>query len=329
MKQVPGWFWNVLKILLTVLALGYVGFRLWHDRDSLQSALSGMNAGSAIWVVLAIVFLPLNIGLEATKWRKLVSPFYPEVTLFRALKAVLTGMATGIFTPNRLGEYAGRVLILPPGKRLEAVLVTFVDRLCQMIATLSFGLLALVAMSADDRGLLAGKLLGDPALVSMFYWVGVALLLIVWLIVWFPGILIRPIIWIFPKKKFAEHLQFALEHLPSSTVRTVIVLSALRYLVFSAQYFFLLKAFQFEGGVLQAFPLIALIFLAKSVVPFLAFMELGVREIIAIAVFSLAGIGTGQAVSATFVLYLINILTPSVAGAFFVREIRLKEGREE
>lgn len=322
----PAWFWTVLKVLVSALALGYVGFRLWHDRDSVAIALAGLDGGSVVWLGLGLAGVALNWGLEAQKWRILVRPFYPEISLMKAVKAVLTGMATGIWTPNRVGEYAGRVLILPSGRRTEAVLVTFVDRLCQMGATLTFGLLALIVLSGGDRGSLAEAWLGDAAWAKAFWAVGLILLVATWAVVWFPGILVRPLTWILKGRALGKHLENALQHLPAGRIRAVVLLSAVRYMVFSAQYFCLLKAFHVAGSAEELFPLIAMVFLAKSVVPFLAFMELGVREVVAISVFGLAGISAGQVVSATFVLYAVNILLPSVLGAFLVREIRLREG---
>lgn len=326
MKNWPAWLVLSLKVLVSALALGYVGFRLWKERDSVASAIGALDTTSVGWMVIAFIGIVFNLGLEAQKWRLLVRPFYPQVGLWLAVKAVLTGMATGIWTPNRVGEYAGRVLILPSGRRTEAVWVTFLDRLCQMAATLTFGLLALMALSGQEKTQLAQLWLGNAAWSGTFFWVGFALLGMTWMVVAFPGLILRPLAVILRSTQLGNHLTNALQGLPKRRILTVAGLSALRYLVFSAQYFFVLKAFHIPGDIVSLFPLIALVFLAKSVVPVLAFMELGIREVVAISVFGLAGLEAGPIVSATFLLYVINILFPSVVGAFFVREIRLREG---
>ena len=53
----------------------------------------------------------LNWSIEAIKWRLLIKKMQP-ITFIEALKGVLSGVAVGTFTPNRIGEFGGRILYL-------------------------------------------------------------------------------------------------------------------------------------------------------------------------------------------------------------------------
>ena len=57
----------------------------------------------------------LNWGIEARKWQMVVSKNSP-VSFNTSFKAIFAGNALAFFTPNRTGEYFGRMLYLESGK---------------------------------------------------------------------------------------------------------------------------------------------------------------------------------------------------------------------
>ncbi|MFK7969835.1 MAG: lysylphosphatidylglycerol synthase domain-containing protein, partial [Bacteroidia bacterium] len=108
---------NLLKYGIMIAAISYIVWRLDREDSSVWDMLAGMNAQSWILVALAFVLIFLNLGLEAMKWRTMVRPVYPDLTLQKAFGAVVVGITAGIFTPNGIGAYAGRVFWLKAGKR--------------------------------------------------------------------------------------------------------------------------------------------------------------------------------------------------------------------
>jgi len=101
------------------------------------------------------------------------------------------------------------------------------------------------------------------------------------------------------------------------------VLSFIRYAVFSTQYWMMMVAFGLDKPAILAFALIGLIFLIKSILPSLAFSELGIRESTALFVTGLFGISAITAFGSAFVLYLINIITPSLLGLIFIQRLKV------
>src|SRR5512135_2918364 len=59
------------------------------------------------WLVISLVFV--NWGIEARKWQVLLRTMQP-FNFFTAYKSVLSGVTLSINTPNRIGEYGGRIL---------------------------------------------------------------------------------------------------------------------------------------------------------------------------------------------------------------------------
>jgi uncharacterized membrane protein YbhN (UPF0104 family) len=245
-----------------------------------------------------------------------MKPVYPQLTAGRAVKAVLAGMATGLVTPNRIGEYAGRVLLLEPGKRWEAVSLTFIDRLCQMLITILMGGLALFFyhLNQSTPPVLSALTILVPVLLTASFilfsaqvgkWLGRKNFKAIWL----------------------HKMVAPLEFLQRRILLRVLSLSLLRYLVFTSQYVLLLYAFSAEPpDLVTCIQFVLLVFLGKSVLPvFSGVGELGVRESIALVWAAILGIADPVALQATFLLFVINILLPALAGIPFVQGMRLRK----
>jgi hypothetical protein len=99
-------------------------------------------------------------------------------------------------------------------------------------------------------------------------------------------------------------LRFALSHLPWAQIVVVLLLSVLRYLVFSTQYLLLMYAFGYTGGILLGYGMISLVFLGKSVLPVMGIFEM--------------------VVSSTLLLYLVNILLPTLVGVLALQQLRAR-----
>ncbi len=103
-----------------------------HIRESFNSGM--------IWNLAAVLVLMLvNWIIETFKWKLAVQKIQ-EVGFFTAFKAVLSGVSFSVTTPNRVGEYLGRVLYMNEGNRLKAISLTITGSISQLIVTLLMGL---------------------------------------------------------------------------------------------------------------------------------------------------------------------------------------------
>ncbi|MFW5659286.1 MAG: lysylphosphatidylglycerol synthase domain-containing protein [Bacteroidota bacterium] len=269
------------------------------------------------WLFLALLLLPLNYLLEAIKWRQLLRPTI-RPKLGAAVGHVLVGQASGFMTPNRLGDYAGRVLGFAPAHRLEAASATFSSRLGQLPATLLGGLFAALPLAFS---------------LSVRWQIGLAMLALVL----FSALLLLPQISrrslrVFGqivyriRPSWAERLS-QLRPYDRPTLTRLLALSLLRYVVFTLQYALLIKWLLPELAWLTALQLPALVFAAKTFIPSFAFAELGIRESLAIVVAGMLSINPQVAFEATLVLFVLNVLLPAAAGCLVVlfgrRNLRL------
>ena len=90
---------------------------LQQSIDLIKEAPYGKQAWK-FWFVISLVFV--NWGIEARKWQVLLRTLQP-VSFFTAYKSVLSGVTLSINTPNRIGEYGGRILYVQEGKRIKAI----------------------------------------------------------------------------------------------------------------------------------------------------------------------------------------------------------------
>jgi hypothetical protein len=262
-------------------------------------------------ILLALALIPVNWGLEAVKWQ-LLSRKVEQISLVEAYRAVLVGTCLGFITPNRVGDYAGRILELKSRQRLEAVGAVFLGRFCQLLLTLTAGSVGLIYFAVHTRnwpvpGLLPG------ILVSL---AGVNLL--AYLVLFNPRILLGMVAAMPVLNRFLAYLSVISRYGRGELARLV-GWSALRYLVFLSQFVLLLGAFGVQIGWLPMAMGVAGTFLLKSLLPsFNAFTDLGLRELSAMYFFALLGQDKVLVMSASLSLWLLNIAVPSLGGLVLV-----------
>ena len=285
------------------------------------------NQGFALTLVFVFLLLIVNFLLEAVKWRFFISPL-EKINLWVSLKAVLTGVSVSMFMPNRVGDYLGRVFILKKADRLQAVISTIVGSMSQLITTLLFGSVALLIafpkyLDLAEQinfwiylGLWAVVVIGDFTIVFFYLNFGA-----------FSAVIKRISGKGYEKiKKYAD--VFSLYK--STDMLFVLLISILRYFVFSFQFFLLLLLFKVEIGYFDAMVLISLVYLAMAIIPTIALTEIGVRGSVSIFIFSTyfsllgktaVNLELGVA-SASTTLWLFNLVIPAFVGAIFVFSLK-------
>ena len=114
-----------------------------HLRDSLV-LMKDAPFGKSSWKFWLVILLALvNWGIEARKWQVLLKPLQ-SIRFLRAYRSVLSGLALSLNTPNRMGEYGGRILYVKEGSRLKAISLSIAGSISQLIITLALGCAGLV-----------------------------------------------------------------------------------------------------------------------------------------------------------------------------------------
>ncbi len=297
-----------LKIALLLALLGAAWYQVFHQRN-LAEVLSQVDspwrreALPALFLVLLLV--PVNWGLEAEKWRRLIRPVQ-RLGFLSAFGAVMTGITLGLFTPNRVGEYGGRLLHLRPRNRWPGVSFSLVGSYAQILVTLWVGT-ACGWIYARQHATWSALL--DP-------WVFPALLILLALAL--PAFFTLPL-WA-PKLAFSwlpgrvrAYIR-ALSKLGSKDLIWAFFLSALRYSAFTAQFLVLLKVYGIILPVREGITAVGTIFLVQSVLPSFAAVELLKRGNIALLVFGVYTASELGVLATSSTLWLINLVFPALLG---------------
>ncbi|MBK7873111.1 MAG: flippase-like domain-containing protein [Saprospiraceae bacterium] len=206
------------------------------------------------WLIVAIMLMPLNWAFETLKWQQFTNSF-SKMSFWQSYKAVLAGVAVSLITPNRIGEYGGRVLLAERRHGWRIVVATLLGSFSQMIILFSAGLVGFLWFSYNHFGLKLYLLFGIGVLS-----VGIILLLI---IVFFRIQAIIPLIHGLLGIQTWKRIRKQIIVLRMGTTHQklqAIAWAFLRYLTYSVQYWLLLQFFGIGVPVLEAFAAIATIF---------------------------------------------------------------------
>ena len=118
-------------------------------------------------------------------------------------------------------------------------------------------------------------------------------------------------------KKYQKYNQ-VFSFYSSSELLEVLFYSVARYIVFTTQFFILLQLFEVDIGYINSMILIMTMLLVVSVIPTIAITEIGVRGSVAVFLFGLISSNIVGILSATFVMWVINLLLPALLGTLFI-----------
>ena len=310
----------ILKLFILVLALWFIYQKLFANEnlsELYQWFLSTFKEQASYPLVLVLLLMFLNWLLDAVKWKFLIKK-EEEVSLWLSVKAVFLGITVSIFTPNRVGEFGGRVFCLAQADRIKAVLITILGNMGQLLATTIFGTLALVHYVQAYSGFLDGE---------SNYWFFILVFYSRYSSEYF-NCTISQCVWLssfFMKFKFLrkyEEYSDVFSYYSMWELLYVIFLSSARYAVFSFQFYILLHFFQVDISLLESLTMSSLVFLTISIIPTIALTEIGVRGSIAIYFFGLVSANHIGILTATFALWFTNLVLPALLGTILVYNLK-------
>ena len=297
-------WYKILQVTIVLLTFLFLYSKLKEDFS--WQFLEEINQPELlVWILL---LLPVNSGLEAVKWWKLTRSFSKQ-SFGKAFQSILLGSFYTLFTPNRIGDGAGRVQMLPSGNKSRGTFAFINGSMSQFLCTVVFGGFAL-AIIQQWYSPLDSEWWPFAQWVRWPIWIGTILLLLLYIE---PG-------WVTMAKDLTKE-----ESWIGKRVRTLqqysrrqnagtLFLSAFRYAVFATQFYFALKLFGLDGSTFEIYLRIGILYLATTLIPTVALAELGVRESFAILLFPAVGISEEGAMAATFLLWIVNLLIPALVG---------------
>jgi hypothetical protein len=287
---------------------------------SLQwQALKETISGKGILPLLFILLLMfLQWFLESIKWKILLKDIV-SISWADAFRSILSGITVSVVTPNRLGEFAGRIIHLPNGTRLEGTAFTFIGNLAQLIITCLMGSVFLY-IGYDQ---LKGQLNAEDSVYSVDLLLILApIATLVILLVYFSSS------WIMQKlghwkllKVFSAHLM-VLSRTSAKRLGWVLILSSIRYAIFIVQYLIVFRFMGLSNELMTLAASVCVMLLWLSIVPTFSFMEMGVRWQFALLLFPTIGSPPLAIPIAVTIIWLANFIIPAFLGAFAFLKVR-------
>lgn len=317
MLQLKGLLNKSTKIWINyLLGAAVSALLIWSLYRQVYSQLNHLGApgfswaGNTIFLCFALLLMPVNLGLEAYKWKLLADTAQP-LNYRKACTSYLAGIAFSIVTPNRIGEYPGRILYLKRKNTLRLISVSVLGAFAQLFAVLFFGVVGLLYYNIAYPGFWEKVLF----IVCLACTIGVIYFYLRFE-QWAPKL--QKIKWF---RKFKTYGQL-LKRFSTQDQVNILLLSLLRYLIFSAQFMLLLAWMNVSIPLVSGFLMTTLFFWAMAMIPSVALAELGVRGQVGLFLFNHFSPNSIGILIATFSLWAINLVIPALLGSILLFRMR-------
>jgi len=316
-----GMDWNkkiigVLKIGIIAGSISFISHRLWVEYQSGVFAfeLDRLDRVSYASLLLVFTLTFVNWFIESVKWRHLLIPVQ-VISLHDALKSVLAGISISIFTPNRIGEFGGRILVLQKSVRMQGIFASLVGNLAQTLVTLVAGVLFfpfyIQNLSVFNKS-------SEPLLFTLSVIAAIVGLLLFFNI----KKLVRQVYNIRWFNKNQQFFNFLLTYTRTDLLK-YLGFSALRYGIFTFQFYLLLHVFGVQLNYISAIIAISQVYFIMTFIPTFALAEIGVRGSVAILVIGTLSPLSSAIVTASVLLWIINLALPALIGAHFLYRFKV------
>jgi uncharacterized membrane protein YbhN (UPF0104 family) len=305
-----------VKTAILTLAFYFIYRKLGNNKSlaDFWGLIQGMGL-HRVWYLLTTVFLLLFVNwlLEAVKWKFLVSKV-EEISSFKAVESVFCGLTWAVFTPNRIGEYGGRVFFLQPDKRGRGIVAMTVGSAGQIVLTNVLGGIGLIWFI--------------HRFFSLTEWVGYAITFIIilfclFIIIFFFNIqLLNNLLQRIPLLRSLRHYFEVFTYYTTGDLVRVFILSLSRFAVFTFQYYLVIHLLVPSLAAHEIVLMVFIILFVQSSIPSVNLLDVGVRGITATYFF---GYLTNQDIAilaASACIWLVNLIIPAILGAGFVLKLR-------
>lgn len=278
-----------------------------------------------------LLLMILNWSIEALKWKLLVSKMQ-RISFIDALKGVWCGVTIGTFTPNRIGEFGGRILFLRERNQVKGIIVTLLGSFGQITTTLITGLSSLILFILFINPFqIPHQYLPPPEFLIWILPILFSLLIACLLLLYFNVGLIESISSRVPFLKRMRSYLSIIGQFGYFDLIKLLGLSMLRFGVFTFQFYLLLRAFQVPVPFFAGLMIIALIFFVQTIIPSFTLTEIGVRGQVSVYLigFIVSGDYALRIIDASVSLWLVNLILPALVGAILIAVHKRKQVESE
>ena len=225
-----------IKFTLGALLFSWLFYSLFIQISKQENLAQTISEIFTTWgtfkialLILIIALMILNWSIEALKWKLLLKQT-EEISFIKALQSTLTGVAVSIITPNRIGEYFGRILYLKNKNKIKGISITITGSFAQFIVAGAFGVFGLCFYLF---------------FITSNWWLITVLCISILITILLLYVIfnLKVLLNFIEKIPYLRRLKVYIEvvsRFDRKVLKKIILLSALRYLVYSTQFYLLL-----------------------------------------------------------------------------------------
>ena len=310
-------FFVLIKLSIVVGAFYFIYSKL-AENENLQFSdfilfLKKNNTFSLKNITILLILSLFNWFFEIIKWQYLVKTI-KQISFRSALEQSLGGLTASLITPNRIGDYGAKAIYFSKQLRTKVVLLNLLGNMAQMTITTLFGVIGFIIFvnryDIDINYYKVAKFVSLLLLISLFAVLGI-------------------------KQKrfkikgfsFTQVIDF-IKSLPFDTHFRNLLLSLIRYLIFSFQFYYLLTMFGVDVEYTKAMVVITSMYLLASIVPSISIFDVVVKGSIAVFLFGYVEVNELTILSIITLMWLLNYVVPSVFGSYFVLNFKLPQPKK-
>jgi len=302
----------LIKLAIVVGAFYFVYQKTVHNNTiSLADFILQLEhhfIGNYKAVLILFSFSFFNWFFEILKWQNLVSSI-KIISILQAAKQSLGSHTASLFTPNRIGEYGAKAIYFNKNLRKKIVLLNLISNVLQMTITVLFGAVGLFFLflnfEIDFPVFRLRRLVYYTVIITVSLFGGR----------FFISKKIRGFYW-------NKILNF-FKRLSKVIVFKTFLFSFIRYLIFSHQFYFLLRLFGVETDYYSIMMLIFAMYFIASIIPSLPMFDWLIKGSVAVFIFGFIQVNELVIVSITLLMWLLNFALPAIVGSYFVLNFRL------
>lgn len=314
-------FLNAVLKFLILVGLMYVLYHQLFGNEKLDIAYQHFLLnfhGNYILLSFVILLMIINWSVEAIKWKFLIDKLHP-ISWLDAIEGILFGVTFSLFTPNRIGEFGGRVFALNTDRK-EAIVSTILGSLAQIVINLSFGALGLLLYILYYEKI-------DFYLVFGFGFIYILMVLAIHFCYYNLDVVSTKFS-NFPLLKKVNKYLHIIDLYNNKDFLYIELLSAFRYIVYCFQFVLLLKFFGFQLTTSTALILVSAIFFVQTINPLnIALLDFTFRGNVAAYFLTSFTLNPIAIIATTFTLWFINLIFPAIIGG--IAALRFRFFKEE
>lgn len=277
--------------------------------------MQGIFFKPSFWFFVGLMLI--NWTLETFKWMILAGRL-ERIDFLKAFQSVLAGCSITMITPNRTGEFGGRMLFLKSENRIQAISATVLGSISQLSVTALFGCIGMlyfqmqhqITMKYGSWLMIAGLMLFAATLFLFF----------------FSGKMVKMLSRLRFLNKLTVHLRVVNEFSNNDLLR-IYFLSVLRYSVFILQFIVVFQLMDIGIGEIDVIWMTSLFFILMAMLPTIGFTELPVKLFTASSLYGMMSSNIIGIEFAIFLVWLINLFLPSVAGSLMLLNVKIIQKR--